>query len=143
MMMKPLALAAALVLVGCAQPGPKPLYQWAGYQNSVYQYMKSNGSEPGAQIAALEAQIEKNKVANEANPPGMRAHLALLYGKTGDDVAAQRHLEAERVQFPESAAYVDFLLKNTKKDAGKSATGATNAAAAPIAPAQAASQSKT
>lgn len=136
--MKKLALIASLALVGCAQPGPKPLYQWAGYQPAVYQYMKSNGSEPGAQIAALEAQIEKNKVAGEANPPGMHAHLALLYSKTGDDVAAQRHLEAERAQFPESAAYVDFLLKSAKKDAGKDAN--KSAANAPEA---AASQSKT
>ena len=133
-MMKRFALIASLALVGCAQPGPKPLYQWAGYQNSVYQYLKSNGAEPGTQIAALEAQIEKNKVAGEANPPGMQAHLALLYAKTGDDVAAQRHLEAERAQFPESSTYVDFLLKNTKKDAGKAGASA---------PAEAASQSKT
>lgn len=129
-------IVAALALVGCAQPGPKPLYQWAGYQDAVYQHLKSNGSEPGAQIALLEAQIAKNKVAGEATPPGMHAHLALLYGKTGDDVAAQRHLETERAQFPESAAYVDFLLKNTKKDAGKSAASAVNA------PADAASQPK-
>jgi hypothetical protein len=133
MMKKMSALVAVFALVGCAQPGPKPLYQWAGYQNAVYQHLKTNGGESGAQIAALEAQIEKNKVANEANPPGMRAHLALLYAKTGDDVAAQRHLEAERAQFPESAAYVDFLLK-AKKEAGKSSTAA---------PAPAASQSKT
>ena len=126
-MMKRFALIASLALVGCAQPGPKPLYQWAGYQNSVYQYLKSNGAEPGTQI-------EKNKVAGEANPPGMQAHLALLYAKTGDDVAAQRHLKAERAQFPESSTYVDFLLKNTKKDAGKAAASA---------PAEAASQSKT
>lgn len=141
MLKKTLPLIAALALVGCAQPGPKPLYQWAGYQTSVYQYMKSNGAEPGAQIATLEAQIEKNKVANEANPPGLRAHLALLYAKTGDDVAAQRHLEAERAQFPESAAYVDFLLKSSKKDAGKTVAPAAAAAAA-NAPAQAASQAK-
>lgn len=133
MMKKTLALAAMLALVGCAQPGPKPLYQWAGYQDAVYQHMKTNGSEPGARIAALEAQIEKNKAAGEACPPGMRAHLALLYSKTGDDVAAQRHLEAERAQFPESAAYVDFLLKNSRKDASTNAAGA---------PAPAASQSK-
>jgi hypothetical protein len=129
-MLKPIALVvASLALVGCAQNRPKPLYQWAGYQTSVYQYLKSDGAEPGAQITALEAQLEKNKAAGEATPPGMRAHLALLYSKVGDDVAAQRHLEAERAQFPESAAYVDFLLKSTKKDAGKSAASAPAAAA--------------
>lgn len=127
--MKRLIIIASLALVGCAQPGPKPLYQWAGYQSAVYQHLKSGGGEPGAQIAALEAQIEKNRVAGEANPPGMRAHLALLYSKTGDDLAARRHLEAERVQFPESAAYVDFLLKAAKP-------------AAALAPAPAVSQSK-
>ncbi|PTT82854.1 DUF4810 domain-containing protein [Pelomonas sp. HMWF004] len=136
--MKTLALvAAALALVGCAQPGPKPLYQWAGYQPAVYQHLKSDGAEPGAQIAALEAQIEKNKVAGEASPPGMHAHLGLLYSKMGDDVAAQRHLQAERAQFPESAAYVDFLLKVPKKDAAKPA------AIAPAAAAAATSQPKT
>ncbi|KQV50289.1 hypothetical protein ASC95_12945 [Pelomonas sp. Root1217] len=127
--MKRFVLIAALALVGCAQPGPKPLYQWAGYQNSVYQYLKSNGGEPGAQIAALEAQLDKNKAAGEVTPPGMRAHLALLYSKVGDEVAAQRHLEAERAQFPESSAYVDFLLKTAQKDAGKNAASAPAAAA--------------
>jgi hypothetical protein len=127
--MKRLAPVALLALVGCAQPGPKPLYQWDGYQAAVYQYLKTNGSEPGAQIPVLEAQIEKNQAQGVATPPGMRAHLALLHAKQGDDVAARRHLEAERAQFPESAAYVDFLLKTTKKDAGKSADSAPAAAA--------------
>lgn len=127
--MKRLALVASLALVGCAQPGPKPLYQWDGYQSAVYQHLKSNGSEPGAQISVLEAQIEKNQAAGAATPPGMRAHLALLYSKMGDDVAARRHLEAERAQFPESATYVDFLLKAAKKDAASSSAGTAAAAA--------------
>ena len=127
--MQRLALIAMLALVGCAQPGPKPLYQWDGYQAAVYQYLKTNGSEPGAQIPVLEAQVEKNQATGVATPPGMRAHLALLHSKMGDDVAARRHLEAERAQFPESAAYVDFLLKTTKKDAGKGADSAPAAAA--------------
>lgn len=125
--MQKLALIAALALVGCAQPGPKPLYQWDGYQPAVYQYLKSNGSEPGAQIATLEAQLAKNQAQGVTTPPGMRAHLGLLYSKMGDDVAARRYLEAERTAFPESAAYVDFLLKS---GAGKSAATAAPAAAA-------------
>jgi len=128
-MMKPLMMLASLALVGCAQPGPKPLYQWDGYQPALYQYLKTNGNEPGAQISALEAQLAKNQATGVATPPGMRAHLALLYSKTGDDVAALRHLEAERAQFPESAAYIDVLLKNTKKTA-PSGVGAVPAAAA-------------
>jgi hypothetical protein len=123
-------VAAALMLVGCAQPGPKPLYQWAGYQTAVYQHLKADGADPGAQIATLEAQIEKNTVAGEASPPGMHAHVALLYSKMGDDVAAQRHLQAERALFPESAAYVDFLLKASKKDSAKPAAVAPAAATA-------------
>lgn len=128
-MMKPLMMLASLALVGCAQPGPKPLYQWDGYQPALYQYLKTNGNEPGAQISALEAQLAKNQATGVATPPGMRAHLALLYSKTGDDVAALRYLEAERAQFPESAAYIDVLLKNTKKTA-PSGVGAAPAAAA-------------
>lgn len=107
--------AAALALAGCAQPGPKPLYNWAGYDVAVYQYLKTNGSAPGERIAQLEAQIEKNQAAGLACPPGMHGHLALLYAKTGDDANARKHLEAERAKFPESAAYVEFLLKSATK----------------------------
>lgn len=128
--LKPLALLAALALVGCAQPGPKPLYQWDGYQPALYDYLKTNGNEPGSKISALEAQLAKNQATGVASPPGMRAHLALLYSKMGDDVAAQRLLEAERAQFPESAAYVDFLLKKTKQTASDNKAALPAAAAA-------------
>lgn len=131
--MKRLSLIAALALVGCAQPGPKPLYQWEGYQPALYEHLKSNGSDPGAQIAKLEAQLQKNAASGGVNPPGLHAHLALLYSKMGNDDAARQHLEAEKAQFPESSAYVDFLLKNRS---------AKPAAAPQAAPASAAVASK-
>lgn len=114
--------AAAALLTACGTP-QKPLYQWAGYQQNVYQHFKTNGATPGDQITQLEAQLIKNKAAGEATPPGMHGHLAMLYAKLGNDDAARAHLEAERALFPESAAYVDFLLK---KPSDK-----TTAAAAP------------
>jgi hypothetical protein len=114
-------LAAALSLTACAAPAAKPLYQWGGYQSSVYQYLKTNGSDPGAQIAQLEAEVQKNAASGAATPPGLHGHLALLYSKMGDDASVVKHLEKERSLFPESAAYIDFLLKNAaKKPAPKS-----------------------
>ncbi len=127
--MKALTAMATLALVGCAQP-PKPLYQWEGYQPALYQHLKSDGADSGAQIQKLEAQLQKNAATGAVTPPGMRAHLALLYTRAGDDVAARRLLEEERASFPESAAYVDFLLKPKNKDAAQSAAATPPAAAA-------------
>lgn len=105
-------VALATSLVACAAAPQKPLYQWSGYQPQLYEYFKDGGANAGVQISALEAQLEKNKAAGEVSPPGLHAHLALLYSKVGNDQAARTHLDAERKLFPEAAAYVDFLLKN-------------------------------
>lgn len=109
---------AVLALVGCAQP-PKTLYGWGSYQNNLYEHFKADGGDVSAQIAALEAQATANKAAAKADPPGLHGHLALLYGKAGNDSAAQQQLQVERSLFPESAAYVDFLLKKSKQPALK------------------------
>lgn len=135
--MKRIGLVTMLALVGCAQPGPKPLYQWEGYQPALYEHLKNSEGDPGIQIAKLEAQLQKNAATGAANPPGLQAHLALLYSKVGNDDAARQHLEAEKAQFPESSAYVDFLLK---RRSGNPAT-ADRAASAAV-PASAAVASK-
>ncbi|PHV03978.1 DUF4810 domain-containing protein [Janthinobacterium sp. BJB412] len=106
------ALAATLVLSGC-QTAPKSLYQWEGYQPQVYQHFK--GESPDQQIAVLEKDLQTISAKGSKAPPGYHAHLGLLYSLTGkqDQVVAQ--FEDEKKLFPESAAYMDFLLKNTKK----------------------------
>ncbi|MBB4843109.1 hypothetical protein HNP55_001628 [Paucibacter oligotrophus] len=107
-------LSLALGLGGCAT-APKPLYQWSNYQGPVYQYFKDNGASAAEQISLLEAQLQKNKAMGELSPPGLHAHLALLYSKLGNDGAARENLLAERNLFPESAPYIDFLLKNANR----------------------------
>ncbi|UXH78820.1 DUF4810 domain-containing protein [Roseateles amylovorans] len=119
-----IALAAAAALLAACGTPQKPLYQWSGYQSGLYDYFKTNGTNAGDQITQLESQLIKNKAANEATPPGLHGHLALLYAKVGNDDAARAHLEAERALFPESAGYVDFLLKKSSpKTAAVAASG--------------------
>lgn len=108
------ALAAVAVLgamlAGCAQP-PKPLYHWDTYPRQVYEHLKHEGASPQEQLRVLEAQAEKARAANAALPPGFRAHLGLLYLQLERPDEARRALEAEKAAFPESAQYMDFLLK--------------------------------
>ena len=111
-------LGLALALTGCVAPRPQ-LYGWGNYQANLYQHFKGEGSDVAAQIASLEAQVVANNVAKRADPPGLHGHLALLYTKTGNDEAARSQLQIERKLFPESAAYVDFLLKKSTQSAQK------------------------
>jgi hypothetical protein len=113
-----LLVIVSLGLVACAAP-PKPLYGWGDYQSSLYAYFKAQGADPGAQISQLEALVERNAGSGVASPPGLHGHLALLYTKVGDEASALKHLQAERQLFPESATYIDFLLKNASRPAAK------------------------
>lgn len=106
-----MAVGSAL-LAGCAT-GPKPLYQWEGYQPQVYEYFKGEPKEK--QVAELERGLEKIKSANGATPPGYHAHLGMLYSGLGKDDQMVQEFQTEKALFPESTAYIDFLMKNVKK----------------------------
>lgn len=102
---------ACLLLAGCAQQ--KTLYQWEGYQQQVYQYLKGESKEQ--QIEVLEADLQKIKAKNGAVPPGYHAQLGLLYSSLGKDDQMVQQFQTEKALFPESATYMDFLLNNAKK----------------------------
>lgn len=101
-------LLCSAVLAGCA--GQKTLYQWEGYQTQVHQYFK--GDSPEAQVEALERDLEKIKAKDGMVPPGYHAQLGLLYSGLGKDDQMVQQFQTEKVLFPESAPYMDFLLNN-------------------------------
>lgn len=107
------AAVGALALVACAEQTP-PLYHWDEYQPQVYQYFKGEGSSEQEQIGKLEASAQRALAKGEALPPGFHAHLGLLYLKAGNSDSAREAFLAEQAEFPESMAYMDFLLKNFK-----------------------------
>jgi len=115
-------LAAAclpLLLAACAAP-TKPLYDWGAYQPYVYKHLKGEDANLVEQIEKLEAQLVETAKAQNSPPPGLHGHLALLYAKAGQPASSRKHLEAERALFPESAAYIDFLLRNADKASAQS-----------------------
>jgi len=104
-----------LILTGCATRQPQ-LYGWGSYQQQVYQYLKADGSKSNEeQILALEETAEKNRAKGEAFPPGYHAHLGLLYANAGKEDLVVQEFTTEKTLFPESAAYMDFLLRKFKK----------------------------
>ena len=56
----------------------------------------------------------KIRSTGKAVPPGYHAHLGLLYLSMGKDDQMVQEFRTEKALFPESASYMDFLLKNAK-----------------------------
>lgn len=107
-----MALAVGAVLAGC-KTAPPTLYQWEGYQPQVYQHF--NGEGPDRQISVLEKDLRTIDAKGNMAPPGFHAHLGMLYAMTGKDDLVAVEFEKEKKLFPESSAYMDFLLKKNKK----------------------------
>lgn len=106
-----LMLTAVATVAGC-QTAPQPLYQWESYQPQVYEYFKGEPKE--AQVEALERDLQKINASGRKAPPGYHAHLGMLYLSLGKDDQMVQEFRIEKALFPESASYMDFLLKNAK-----------------------------
>lgn len=106
-------LLCGALLGGCATSNQ--MYQWENYQPQVYEYFKGDGKGPEAQISTLEAGLQKIQAKGKTPPPGYHAHLGLLYAQIGKEDQLVQHLQTEKALFPESAAYMDFLLKKYAK----------------------------
>lgn len=104
---------AALLMTACAQK-KETVYYWGDYQSSLYSYYKHDKS-PEQQIESLNAVVEQAKAKNKPVPPGLHAQIGLLYVETSRPDLAFQQFTTEKAQFPESAAYMDFLMRNTDK----------------------------
>ncbi len=106
---------AVVVLSGCQTT--KPLYHYGSYQSNVYDHFKAEDSTVLKQIDELEKTLASAPKYNLNVAPGIYAHLGYLYIQSGQVDTGVNYLAKEKELYPESAKYVDFLLKNAK--AGK------------------------
>ena len=121
-----LVSAAALLLSGCADDSPRQLYYWDGaYTSSVYEYLTQEGNA-GAQIAALEESLQKAYQRAAKTPPGLHAHLGLLYLSQGNGAKFKAYVEKEAELYPESRDYAMFLLNQNSKTKGAAGKAEAN-----------------
>lgn len=106
------ALAALIsMLAACAAKGPGPLYLWEAFPRLQYDALLRGEVSPDEHIRQLESHAEKARAANAALPPGLRAHLGMLYLGAGNAERARELWKAEILAFPESSAYIDQLIR--------------------------------
>lgn len=112
-------LAAAIA--GCSTP---TMYYWANYEPAVYQHFTKDSS-PQEQIALLQKDLAQAKTQKKGVPPGLHAHLGMLYMQTGQESDALAHFAQEKSLYPESARYIDFLINHKKPAIPKAESGST------------------
>ncbi len=84
---------------------------WETFPRQQYVYLLREGISPEQQIKEIEAHAEKARAANAQLPPGLRAHLGMLYLSVGNPGRAMELWNAEKIAFPEATPYMDQLLK--------------------------------
>lgn len=104
-----------LVLVcSCAT---KPLYYWGSYPNAIYAFTNESKEDPKSYIPKLENDIaEAKNRSRKGVPPGLYAHLGVLYVESGDSTKAAEYFNKEAELFPDSQKLMNrFLGKRVKK----------------------------
>jgi hypothetical protein len=107
-------LANLLLISGCGTTKP-PLYRWGEYEQLLYQmYSEPGKAEPGTQVAKLSEDIGRTQAEGKRVPPGVHAHLGYMHYMQGNHGAAMSAFATEKALFPESAVFVDGIIKRLK-----------------------------
>ncbi|SDU08671.1 DUF4810 domain-containing protein [Halopseudomonas salegens] len=99
----------ALATIGCATQSSN-LYYWGDYQPALYAHHQ-DGITQNAELAAdIEALIDRAHATGSSVPPGVHAHLGMLYAEMGRNAKAHEQLLIEQRLFPESAHFINYVL---------------------------------
>lgn len=105
---------SALCLSGCAS---KSTYYWGEYEQLVHDmYVEPGSADPTTQIEQLTADIQKAQSKGKPTPPGVNAHLGYMYSLQGNTSQAKNAFLQERALYPESAVFIDGMLKRAYGD---------------------------
>jgi hypothetical protein len=100
------ALALTLALAGCA----RPLYDWGQYEDALWR-MQTEKFSPGTEAKVLSEEIDATLAKGRRVPPGKLATLGFFHYQNGDREAARACFQREKELYPESAEFVDGMIR--------------------------------
>jgi hypothetical protein len=101
------SISALVLFVGC---GPKPMFFWGNYSETLYDF-KKNPSEKTLDVhkkSLLDIITESSK-RNIMVPPGVYAEYGYLLLKEGKENEGLQYLSKEENLYPESTVFVQRL----------------------------------
>lgn len=110
--MRALIIVVAVLLVSCA-PKIKPLYYWGDYEETSYKIVKGNEENDVQKFmkALQDVSEHPEKSSSGKIPPGVCADFAFFLMKQGKVGEGKLWLIREKELYPESAVFVDKILK--------------------------------
>jgi hypothetical protein len=103
-------LVFCIVAGGCATQ-PREHYHWGNYEALLLaMYLEPGAADPFTQIEKLSADIQQAENAGKPVPPGLYAHLGMMYAQNGDASQAEAAFYKERELFPESGVFIDGMM---------------------------------
>lgn len=101
-------IGASVATVACA---PVSRFEWGTYEQALYAYSQNPENRPVYKLS-LETAIERGRARN-AVAPGMLAELGFLYLEDGNVEQAVKAFQEERSLFPESAVFMDRVIRQS------------------------------
>ncbi|MGV6806839.1 MAG: DUF4810 domain-containing protein [bacterium] len=111
-----ITILSFLLVSGCATE-PAPYYYWGSYENLIYKQYTSPGEiDHLTQIQLLENDIKIAETSGQPIPPGVFAHLGVLYAIQGNISESFDAFEQEKERFPEASTFLDGMMERALKD---------------------------
>ena len=94
---------------------PKTHYYWGNYEALLLaMYAEPGTADPFMQIEQLTVDIQQAENTGQPVPPGLYAHLGMMYALNGDVSQAEAAFYKEQDFFPESEVLIHGMMARSR-----------------------------
>ncbi|WP_233236312.1 DUF4810 domain-containing protein [Bordetella sp. LUAb4] len=117
-----IAAPATLLLSACTHPTK---YSWGDYDKALYSYYQSDGNAADYQ-KALESAMQGAESTQKLVAPGLYAEYGYLLMQQKQNAQAVTYFEKEKQAWPESARFMEAMMKTASNAATPVASSTTS-----------------